>query len=70
MKDIAFRGEKIALNLMSEGSYLLKEDNSILTKTDTEISELSNKILSDLLRTPVHILITEENGYNSNICIV
>jgi len=39
----------------------LKTDKSVLTKADVEISKLSRNVINDLLKTPDHILIDEEN---------
>ncbi len=61
MKHIAFRGGKIALELVSSGDYHFKPDKSILTKTDVEISKLSRSVIDDLLKTSDHILIDEED---------
>ena len=61
MKHIAFRGGKIALELISSGDYHLKPDKSVLTKADVEISRLSRNVIDDLLKTSDHMLIDEEN---------
>ena len=61
MKHIAFRGGKIALELISSGDYHFKPDKSILTKADVEISKLSRSVIDDLLKTSDHILIDEED---------
>lgn len=61
MKHIAFRGGKIALELISSGDYHLKPDKSVLTKADVEISKLSRNVIDDLLKTSDHMLIDEEN---------
>ena len=61
MKHIAFRGGKIALELILSGDYHLKPDKSILTKADVEISKLSRNVIDDLLKTSDHMLIDEEN---------
>jgi len=61
MKHIAFMGGKIALELILSGNHCLKPDKSVLTKADVEISNLSHRVISDLLKTSDHILIDEEN---------
>ena len=61
MKHIAFRGGKIALELISSGDYHFKPDKSILTKADVEISKLCRSVIDDLLKTSDHILIDEED---------
>ncbi len=63
MKQIAFAGGKIAL--ISNRAHCLKSDNSILTKADVEISRLVHTAISDLLKTPDHILIDEEDIENT-----
>lgn len=67
MKKIAFEGGKIALKLISKGtsSHFIKPDNSILTEADIKISELSHRVLGDLVKTTDHILIDEEDKENS-----
>ncbi len=60
MKQIAFRGGKIALELIWKSSYSLKPDKSVLTKVDTEISAIARSVLKDILAKPDHILIDEE----------
>ena len=61
MKDIAFKGGKIALELISSGGYFLKSDRPIVTKADVEISKLAFSVIDDLLKTPDHMLIDEED---------
>jgi len=61
MRHIAFKGGEIALRLISRGNYRFKQDNTVLTEADLEISKLSRRVLDDLLKTPDHILIDEEN---------
>lgn len=63
MKQIAFEGGKIALT--SNRAHCLKSDDSILTKADVEISRLAHIAISDLLKTPDHILIDEEDIENA-----
>jgi len=61
MKRIAFMGGKVALELISSSNHCLKPDKSVLTKADMEISKLSHSVIYDLLKTPDHVLIDEEN---------
>lgn len=65
MKRIVFLGGKIALKLISETSYFLKPDKSVLTQADLEISICSRSVISDLLETEDHILISEEEVENA-----
>lgn len=65
MKHIAFTGGKIALDLISNRTHYLKPDKSVLTKADVEISRLARTAISDLLTTPDHILIDEEDTENT-----
>ena len=62
LKHIAFRGGKIALELISSSDFWLKQDQSIITKADVEISKLAYRAIEDLLNTSDHILIDEENA--------
>lgn len=64
IKHIAFTGGKIALDLIQDSSPYLKDDNSVLTKADMEISRLACDVTSDLIATSDHILIDEENIKN------
>ncbi len=54
-------GGKVALELISSSNHCLKPDKSVLTKADMEISKLSHSVIYDLLKTPDHVLIDEEN---------
>ena len=65
MKQIAFMGGKIALELIGKSSFSLKPDNSVLTKVDTEISAIARSVLKDILAKPDHILIDEEDIENT-----
>jgi fructose-1,6-bisphosphatase/inositol monophosphatase family enzyme len=65
MKHIAFMGGKIALELILSSNHCLKPDKSVLTKADVEISNLSHRVISDLLKTSDHILIDEEDIENT-----
>ena len=65
MKQIAFRGGKIALELIWKSRFSLKPDNSVLTKVDTEISAIARSVLKDILAKPDHILIDEEDIENT-----
>lgn len=65
MKKIAFEGGKIALELISNSTYYLKPDNSILTEADLKISKFLRDNLSDLIKKDGHILIDEEDKENS-----
>ena len=65
MKQIAFRGGKIALELIRKSSFSLKPDKSVLTKVDTEISAIARSVLKDILAKPDHILIDEEDIENT-----
>jgi len=62
MKRIALMGGKIALELISSNRYSFKQDRSVLTKADMEISKLSRSVIGDLLKTSGHILIDEEDN--------
>ncbi len=61
MKQIAFRGGKIALELIWKSNFSLKPDKSVLTKVDTEISAIARSVIKDILAKPDHILIDEED---------
>lgn len=65
MKRIVSLGGEIALKLISDSSYSLKPDKSILTQADLEISKCSRSVISDLLETEDHILIGEEEVENA-----
>jgi len=65
MKHIAFTGGKIALDLISKRTYYLKLDKSVLTEADVEISRMASTTINDLLTTPDHILIDEEDTENN-----
>ena len=65
MKHIAFTGGNITLDLISNRTYYLKSDKSVLTEADLEISQLARTAISDLLTTPDHILIDEEDTENN-----
>lgn len=64
MKRIAKAGGEIALERISNNSHSIKSDNSVLTNADIEISKSARKIISDLLATPDHLLIDEEDPTN------
>ena len=59
IKHIAFTGGKIALDLIQDSSPYLKDDNSVLTKADMEISRLACDVINDLIATSDHILIDD-----------
>ena len=61
MSQIAYEGGKIALKVIVNSSPTFKEDESILTKADTEISSLSRRCLEDLLKDQDYGLIDEED---------
>ena len=65
MKQIAFMGGKIALELIWKSRFSLKPDNSVLTKVDTKISAIARSVLKDILAKPDHILIDEEDIENT-----
>lgn len=65
MKRIAILGGEIALKLTSNSSPSLKPDKSVLTQADVEISICSRNVISDLLETEDHILISEEEVENA-----
>ena len=56
MEHIALMGGNITLDLISNRTYYLKSDKSVLTEADLEISQLERTAISDLLTTPDHIL--------------
>lgn len=64
MKHIAKAGGEIALERISNNSHSIKSDNSVLTNADIEISKSARKIISDLLATPDHLIIDEEDTTN------
>ncbi len=65
MKQIASQGGEIALRPIARPSFSLKSDNSILTQTDLEISQLCRDSLKDFLKDPRHLLIEEEDPDNT-----
>ena len=64
MKDIALRGGEIALGLIEDSSPALKADKSVITRADIEIAGLVRSSLADLLKSPQHLLIDEEDPQN------
>lgn len=69
MKHIAFTGGNIALDLTLNRTHYLKPDRSVLTEADVEISRLARTTISDLLTTPDHILIDEEDTENNRYLV-
>ena len=61
MKQLVFKGGKIALAYRDDSSPAFKADKSIITRTDREISQLAQDILMEFLILPGHILIDEED---------
>ncbi len=61
MKDLIAQAGAIALRNISDSQPSLKPDQSVLTKTDKEISALIRNGLADFLIQPNHILIDEED---------
>ena len=59
---IAREGGKIALDNTADSSPTVKQDLSILTKTDTAISKLVYATLESYLKSPEHLLIDEEDS--------
>jgi len=59
--DLVIEGGEIAMDLIDDSEPSLKSDESVLSKADTAVSKLIRKRLSDLLSTPDHILIDEED---------
>ena len=64
MKHIAYVGGKISLDLVWNSSASFKGDNSVITNADIEISRMVRNVLRDLLVTPEHLLIDEEDSTN------
>ena len=61
MKTIAREGGKIARELVDQSQPSFKKDGSVVTLADKKVSRLAQEILQDLLKTPEHILIDEED---------
>ena len=64
MNYIASVGGRMALDLISNSSPYLKDDKSVSTKADIAISKLAHSVIGDLLATPDHLLIDEEDANN------
>jgi len=62
MKDMAREAGRIALGLIDDSDPTFKSDQSVLTKADMQISRHIRDKLKDLLSTPEHILIDEEDA--------
>jgi len=61
IEDIVSEAGEIALNLIEDSQPAFKKDHSVITRADIVISQLVHKRLADLLKTPEHILIDEED---------
>ena len=59
--DLVIEGGDIAMDLIEDSSPSLKEDESVLSKADTAVSDLVRNHLNELLITSDHILIDEED---------
>ena len=67
MKHIAYIGGKIACELISDIRFQLKPDNSVITRADIEISTFAHSVIADLIKSPDHILIDEEDPNNETL---
>ena len=65
MLHIARRAGEISLENIDDSSPTFKPDESILTKTDSEISRLTHEVLADFLKQKEHILVDEEDENRS-----
>ncbi len=65
MQYIVREGGRIALQYIDDSSPSFKPDQSILTKADQAISELTHQVLADFLNHKEHILIDEEDENRS-----
>jgi len=61
IEDFVEEAGEIALDLIEDSQPAFKKDHSIITKADKAISELAHRHLADILQTPGHILIDEED---------
>ena len=61
IEDFVEEAGEIALDLMDDSQPAFKKDHPIITRADIAISQLAHKRLADLLKTPGHILIDEED---------
>jgi len=61
IEDFVEEAGEIALDLIDDSQPAFKKDHSIITKADKAISALAHRRLADILQTPGHILIDEED---------
>lgn len=61
MLDVSFEAGRIAMKYYDKSDPQLKNDHSVITKADTEISKLVHEKLRDLVQTSSHLVIDEEN---------
>ena len=61
MKQLANEGGQITLRYRHDSSPAFKADQSIITRSDKEISALAHRLLKKFLSRPGHILIDEED---------
>ena len=61
MTELAYQAGKIALKYAGDSNPTLKDDDSVLTAADKEVSALAHEKLSSLLMSKDHILIEEED---------
>lgn len=68
--DLVREGGKIARKYLGKSGITFKEDKSVLTKADREISGLARRHLAPYLKSPRHILLDEEDfkvrGYSNS----
>ncbi len=61
MHELIHTAGQLSLQLIDQSEPRLKGDRSVITKTDTAVSELARVHLADLLSSGDHILIDEED---------
>jgi len=64
MLEVAREAGQVAMDLMGISEPSLKVDNSVVTKADRSISQLVKQRLANILSSPDHILIDEEDPQN------
>ena len=62
MYDLTFEAGGIALKFFNQGKSSLKNDRSVLTQADTDISKLFREGLRDLVQGGDHLIIDEESN--------
>ncbi len=60
MLAIVSQGGEIAIKYLNKSQPTLKKDASVLTRSDSEISQLCHRSLKEILKDPSHLLIDEE----------